>query len=204
VAIPGLRGGIEYGEAWARAAEKTRKQVTFDDFIAAAEWLVAEKITEPRKLAISGASNGGLLVAAAMTQRPDLFGAVVVEVGVLDMLRFHLAGQGEGWTGVYGSPAVPEEFRALHAYSPVHNVKPGTSYPPTLVVTGENDTRVVPWHSYKFVAALQAAQAGPGPILLNLQTTSGHGGGTTLSAKLRGRADKYGFIMKALGVPWPP
>ncbi|MDI1442466.1 prolyl oligopeptidase family serine peptidase [Polyangium sp. 6x1] len=204
VAIPGLRGGSEYGEGWALVAEKTRKQVTFDDFIAAAEWLVAEKITSPRKLAISGASNGGLLVAAAMTQRPDLFGAVVVEVGVLDMLRFHLVGQGEGWTGVYGSPTVPEEFRALLAYSPVHNVKPGTNYPPTLVVTGENDTRVVPWHSYKFVAALQAAQAGPGPILLNLQTTSGHAGGTTLSAKLRGRIDKYGFIMKALGMTLPP
>ncbi|UQA56759.1 prolyl oligopeptidase family serine peptidase [Polyangium aurulentum] len=204
LAIPGLRGGNEYGEAWARAAEKTRKQVTFDDFIAAAEHLVAQKITSPRKLAISGASNGGLLVAAAMTQRPDLFGAVVVEVGVLDMLRFHLVGQGEGWTGVYGSPTVPEEFRALLAYSPLHNVEPGTSYPPTFVITGENDARVVPWHSYKFVAALQAAQAGPAPVLLNVQGSSGHHGGTTRSATIRGRADKYGFLLKSLDVTLPP
>ncbi len=204
LAVPGLRGGSEYGEAWARAAEKTKKQVTFDDFIAAAEWLVAQKITSPRKLAISGASNGGLLVAAAATQRPDLFGAVAVEVGVLDMLRFHLAGQGEGWTGAYGSPAVPEEFRALYAYSPVHNVKPGARYPATIVITGENDTRVIPWHSYKFVAALQAAQAGPAPVLLDLQTTSGHGGGTTLSAKVRNQANKLAFLLKALEVAPPP
>jgi prolyl oligopeptidase len=203
IAVPCLRGGGEYGEAWTKAAEKTRKQTTFDDFIAAGEWLVAQKITSPRKLAISGASNGGLLVAASMIQRPDLFGAVVVEVGVLDMLRFHLSGQGAGWQGPYGSPDVPEEFRALYAYSPLHNLKPGASYPPTLVVTGENDNRVVPWHSYKFTAALQAAQGGPAPVLLKLQATAGHGGGTTLSSKIRDRADVYAFLLKTLDVPLP-
>jgi prolyl oligopeptidase len=204
LAVPGLRGGIEYGEAWAKAAEKTKRQVTFDDFIAAGEWLVAQKITSPKKLATNGASAGGLLVAAAMVQRPDLFGAVVAEVGVLDMLRFHLTGQGAGWQGIYGSPDVPEEFRALYAYSPYHNVKPGTAYPPTLVVTGENDNRVVPWHSYKFAAALQAAQAGPAPVLLKLQSSAGHGGGTTLSARMRDRADVYAFLFKTLDVPPPP
>jgi prolyl oligopeptidase len=203
-ALANLRGGSEYGEAWHQAGMLANKQNVFDDFIAAAEWLIAQKITSPRKLAISGASNGGLLVAAAMTQRPDLFGAVAVEVGVLDMLRFHLAGQGEGWTGFYGSPTVPDEFRALLAYSPLHNVKPGTRYPPTIVITGDHDARVVPWHSYKFTAALQAAQAGPAPILLNVQTTSGHGGGTTLSAAVRDRADKHAFLLKALEVPPPP
>ncbi|HEU4406691.1 MAG TPA: prolyl oligopeptidase family serine peptidase [Polyangiaceae bacterium] len=204
LAIPCLRGGSEYGEAWSKAAEKTRRQVTFDDFIAAGEWLVAQKITSPKKLATDGASAGGLLVAAAMVQRPDLFGAVVVEVGVLDMLRFHLTGQGAGWQGIYGSVDVRDEFRALYAYSPYHNVKPGTKYPATLVVTGENDNRVVPWHSYKFAAALQAAQAGPAPVLLKLQSTAGHGGGTTLSAKMRERADVYGFLFKVLDAPRRP
>lgn len=204
LAVPALRGGSEYGAAWAAAAEKTRKQVTFDDFIAAAEWLVAQKITSPARLAIAGASNGGLLVASASTQRPELFGAVLVEVGVLDMLRFHRSGQGGGWQGFYGSPSVPEEFRALLAYSPLHNVRPGTRYPATLVVTGENDARVVPWHSYKFVAALQAAQAGPAPVLLKVQSTAGHGGGTTLSSRARDEADKFAFLCKALGVPAPP
>ncbi|HEU4411251.1 MAG TPA: prolyl oligopeptidase family serine peptidase [Polyangiaceae bacterium] len=203
LAVPCVRGGGEYGEAWARAAEKTKKQVTFDDFIAAAEWLVAQKITSPRRLAIAGASNGGLLVAAAATQRPDLFAAVVVEAGVLDMLRFHLTGQGEGWTGAYGSPEAPDEFRALFAYSPVHNVKPGARYPATLVVTGENDGRVAPWHSFKFAAALQAAQAGPAPVLLYLETMAGHAGGTTLSAAIRNKADKYAFVMRALEVQPP-
>lgn len=200
LAIPGLRGGSEYGEAWARAAQKTRKQVTFDDFLAAAEWLIAEKITSPGKLAIAGASNGGLLVGAALTQRPDLFGAVLVEVGVLDMLRFHLAGQGAGWQQFYGSPEVAEEFHALLAYSPVHNVRPGTQYPAVLVVTGENDTRVVPWHSYKFVAALQAAQAGTAPILLHLESSAGHGGGTMLSAEIQSRAEQYAFLLETLNV----
>jgi prolyl oligopeptidase len=200
LALPCLRGGDEFGEAWSKAAEKTRKQVTFDDFIAAAEWLIAEKITTPSRLAIQGASNGGLLVGAAVTQRPDLFGAAVVEAGVLDMLRFHLVGQGAGWQGIYGSPDVPEEFRALHAYSPVHNVEPGTRYPAIMVVTGENDSRVAPWHSYKFVAALQAAQTGPAPVLLELGTDAGHFGATTLTAQLRERADVYAFLLEVMDV----
>jgi prolyl oligopeptidase len=203
LAIPGVRGGSEYGEAWIKAADKTHRQVTFDDFIAAAEYLIAQKITSTKKLSISGGSNGGMMVAAVMMQRPELFAAVVPEVGVHDMLRFHLAGQGAGWQGFYGSVNVPEEFRALYAYSPYHNVKPGTVYPATLIVTGENDNRVVPWHSYKFTAALQAAQAGPAPILLKLQSVSGHSGGTTFSAKARERAEIYGFLFKVLDVKPP-
>ena len=202
LAIPVIRGGTEYGEAWAKAAEKTHRQVAFDDFIAAAEWLIAQRITSAPKLAIAGGSNGGLLVAAVAVQRPDLFGAVVVKVGVLDMLRFHLAGQGAGWQGVYGSPDVAEEFRALRAYSPVHNAKPG-HYPAILVVTGENETRVAPWHSFKFVAALQASQRGPAPILLYLEANAGHFGAVTQSASLANRADEFVFIRKALDAPLP-
>jgi prolyl oligopeptidase len=200
LAVPCLRGGAEYGEAWHQAAIKTRKQTTFDDFIAAAEWLVAHRYTRPGRLLITGASNGGLLVGAALTQRPDLFGAVVIHVGVLDMLRFQLAGQGEGWEGDFGSIRNPEEFRALHAYSPLHHLKPGTPYPPTLVVTGDHDTRVAPWHSFKFLAALQAAQGGPAPVLLKLESTAGHGGGTRLKARLEDTADIYTFVLASLGV----
>ncbi len=200
LAEPCLRGGGEYGETWHQAATGIRKQTTFDDFIAAAQWLIAQRYTRAGRLMITGASNGGLLVGAALTQRPDLFGAVVIRVGVLDMLRFQLAGQGEGWQGDYGSIDVPEEFRALLAYSPLHSVKPGTSYPPTLVVTGDHDTRVAPWHSFKFLAALQAAQAGPAPVLLKLESTAGHGGGTRLRARVADTADTYAFVLKALGV----
>ncbi|MFT3771736.1 MAG: prolyl oligopeptidase family serine peptidase [Minicystis sp.] len=196
-----IRGGPEYGEAWQKAAEKTHRQIAFDDFIAAAEHLIAARYTSPAKLAIAGASNGGLLVAAAATQRPDLFGAVVVKVGVLDMLRFHLAGQGAGWQGVYGSPDVAEEFRALRAYSPVHNVKPGTRYPSMLVVTGDHETRVAPWHSFKFVAALQAAQRGPAPVLLYLEADAGHFGATTLTAGVTNEAEVLAFVRNALNAP---
>jgi prolyl oligopeptidase len=203
LAVPCLRGGAEYGEAWHQAAVRTHKQTTFDDFIAAAEWLVARRYTRPARLAIRGASNGGLLVAAALTQRPDLFGAVVVHVGVLDMLRFQLAGQGRGWQGDYGSVAVPEEFRALYAYSPLHHVRNGTSYPAVLVVTGDHDTRVAPWHSFKFLAALQAAQAGPAPVLLKLEGTAGHGGGTRLKARIADTTDIAAFLLEALGVAPP-
>jgi prolyl oligopeptidase len=200
LAVACLRGGAEYGEAWHQAAVRTRKQTTFDDFLATAEWLVAHRYTRPGRLVITGASNGGLLVGAALTQRPDLFGAAVVRVGVLDMLRFHLVGQGRGWQGDYGSVDVPEEFRALLAYSPVHNLHPGTTYPATVVVTGDHDTRVAPWHSFKFTAALQAAQGGPAPILLKIDDTAGHGGGTRLRARVEDNASVYAFVLGALGV----
>jgi prolyl oligopeptidase len=202
LAMPVIRGGTEYGEAWARAAEKTHRQVAFDDFIAAAEWLIAQRFTSAGKLAIAGASNGGLLVAAVAVQRPELFGAVVVKVGVLDMLRFPRTGQGAGWQGVYGSPGVAEEFRALRAYSPVHNVKPGR-YPAILVITGDNETRVAPWHSFKFVAALQAAQRAAAPILLYLESDAGHSGAVTQSARLANEAGVFAFIRQALDAPLP-
>jgi prolyl oligopeptidase len=177
-------------------------EVAFDDFIAAAEWLIAQQITSAGKLAIAGASNGGLLVAAVAVQRPELFGAVVVKVGVLDMLRFPLTGQGAGWQGVYGSPDVAEEFRALRAYSPVHNVKPAR-YPAMLVVTGENETRVAPWHSFKLVAALQAAQRAAAPILLYLERDAGHFGAVTESARWSNEAAALGFIRRALDASLP-
>ena len=179
VAIAGLRGGGEYGEAWHKAGTKTHKQVVFDDFIAAGEWLIANKYTSKEKLGVYGGSNGGLLIGAVVTQRPDLFAAAASLSGVLDMIRFPLFGQGAGWEGDYGSPEDEDELKALFAYSPVHNTHPGTHYPATLVVTADHDVRVAPLHSYKFAAALQAAQAGDAPVLLRVETTSGHGGGTT-------------------------
>jgi prolyl oligopeptidase len=202
LAIAVIRGGTEYGEAWAHAAEKTHRQVAFDDFIAAADWLIAQRITSAPKLAIAGGSNGGLLVAAVAVQRPELFGAVVVKVGVLDMLRFHLAGQGAGWQGVYGSPDVAEEFRALRAYSPVHNARPAR-YPAILVVTGENETRVAPWHSFKLVAALQAAQRGAAPILLQLEADAGHFGAVTQQGRLANEAAVFAFVREALRAELP-
>jgi prolyl oligopeptidase len=162
-AQPNLRGGGEYGEAWHQAGTKLNKQKVFDDFIAAAEWLVANGYTNPSKLAISGGSNGGLLVGACLTQRPDLFAAALPAVGVFDMLRFHKFTIGWAWISEYGSPEDPEEFKALYAYSPLHNLKPGTAYPATLITTADHDDRVVPAHSFKFAAALQAAQGDPSP-----------------------------------------
>ena len=158
-AQPNLRGGGEYGEAWHKAGTKLQKQNVFDDFIAAAEWLIANKYTRPDQLAIQGGSNGGLLVGAVMTQRPELFGACLPAVGVMDMLRFHKFTEGRDWVDDYGSSDNPEEFKALLAYSPYHNIKPGTCYPATLVTTADTDDRVVPGHSFKFAAALQH---GPG------------------------------------------
>ena len=177
--------------------------MVFDDFIAAGEWLIAQHYTSTPKLAILGGSNGGLLVGACITQRPDLYGAAVAAVGVMDMLRFNKFGQGAGWMGDYGSPQDPEEFKALYAYSPVHNVRPGTNYPPTLIITGDHDTRVFPMHSFKFAAALQAAQAGPAPVLLFLEKASGHGGGRTTSQAVDQWASIFAFLIKNLGMGGP-
>ena len=199
-AIANIRGGGEYGEKWHRQAIRAHKQVVFDDFIAAAEWLIAQHYTSTPRLAILGGSNGGLLVGACMTQRPELYGAAVAAVGVMDMLRFDRFGQGAGWTGDYGSPQDPADFKALYAYSPVHNVHPGTKYPATLIITGDHDTRVMPMHSFKFVASLQAAQAGPAPVLLFLEGASGHGGGRTTSRAIEQNANIYAFLIRNLGV----
>jgi prolyl oligopeptidase len=174
--------------------------VVFDDFIAAAEWLIAQRYTSASRLAIYGRSNGGLLVGACLTQRPDLFAAAAVQVGVLDMLRFNRFGQGAGWEGDYGSPADPDEFRALYAYSPTHNVHSGTRYPATLVITGDHDTRVMPMHSFKFTAALQAAQAAPAPVLLAVDLSSGHGGAETVTQAIAQSADMYAFLARNLGM----
>ncbi|MGC1730010.1 MAG: prolyl oligopeptidase family serine peptidase [Steroidobacteraceae bacterium] len=195
-----IRGGGEFGEAWHRQAIRTHKQVVFDDFIAAAEWLIAQHYTSSPKLAIYGRSNGGLLVGACLTQRPDLYGAAVPQVGVLDMLRFDKFGQGAGWEGDYGSPDDPADFHALYAYSPVHNVHPGTRYPATLIITGDHDTRVMPMHSFKFAAALQAAQAGTAPVLLEVERDSGHGGAETVTHAIALNADIYAFLAQNLGL----
>jgi prolyl oligopeptidase len=200
-AIANIRGGGEYGEAWHRQAILTHKQVVFDDFIGAAEWLIGAGYTSVPRLAIYGRSNGGLLVGACLTQRPDLFGAAVPQVGVLDMLRFNRFGQGAGWEGDYGSPQDAEQFKALYAYSPVHNVRAGVHYPATFVITGDHDTRVMPMHSFKFAAALQAAQAGSAPILLAVDLSSGHGGGETVTQAITQKADMYAFLLKNLAMP---
>jgi prolyl oligopeptidase len=203
-ALANIRGGGEYGEAWHRQAIRTHKQVVFDDFIAAAEWLIAQRYTSVPRLAIHGRSNGGLLAGACLTQRPDLFGAAIVQVGVLDMLRFNRFGQGAGWEGDYGSPQDPQEFAALRAYSPVHNVHHGTHYPATLVITGDHDTRVMPMHSFKFAAALQAAQGGSAPVLLAVDLSSGHSGGETVTQAIEQSADAYAFLVQNLGMQSQP
>ena len=162
--------------------------------------MIAGHYTSVRRLAIHGRSNGGLLVGACLTQRPELFGAAVAQVGVLDMLRFNRFGQGAGWEGDYGSPQDRQEFRALYAYSPLHNVRRGVHYPATMVVTGDHDTRVMPMHSFKFAAALQAAQAGRAPILLAVDLSSGHGGGETVTQAIEQSADIYSFLVQNLGM----
>jgi prolyl oligopeptidase len=199
-ALASIRGGGEYGEAWHRQGTRTHKQVVFDDFAAAAQWLIAQHYTSVQRLAIHGRSNGGLLVGACLTQHPELYGAAIVQVGVLDMLRFNRFGQGAGWEGDYGSPDDPEEFRALLRYSPVHNVRRGARYPPTLVITGDHDTRVMPMHSFKFAAALQAAQRGPAPLLLSVDRSSGHGGGETVTQAIAQSADIYAFLAANLAM----
>jgi prolyl oligopeptidase len=198
--VVNIRGGGEYGEDWHRAAMRTHRQVGYDDFIAAGEWLVANKYTAREHLGIIGTSGGGMLVGAVLVQRPELFGAAVPIAGVLDLLRFQLFGQGAGWQGDMGSPEEASEFPTLHAISPLHNIRAGTTYPPTLVITSDHDVRVAPLHSYKFAAALQHAQAGPAPILLKVETESGHGGGSTLAQKIEQSTDWLGFLGETLGL----
>ena len=199
-AVANLRGGSEYGEEWHKAGTKLKKQNVFDDFIAAAEYLIAQKYTSTPKLAIEGRSNGGLLVGAVLNQRPDLFGAALPGVGVMDMLRFQKFTVGQGWTTDYGSSDNPEEYKALRKYSPLHNIKEGTRYPPTFVVTADHDDRVVPGHSFKYTAAMQHAQAGDAPILIRIETRAGHGGGKPVNKVIEETGDEYAFLWKALGM----
>jgi prolyl oligopeptidase len=193
-AQPNLRGGGEYGEQWHLAGTKLKKQNVFDDFIAAAEWLIDNKYTSTPKLAVRGRSNGGLLIGAVLTQRPDLFGVTLPEVGVMDMLRFHKFTIGWAWTSDYGSSDNAEEFKALYAYSPLHNLKPGTKYPPTLIATSDHDDRVVPGHSFKFAATMQADQAGPAPVLIRIETKAGHGAGKSITKLIDETADTWAFV----------
>ena len=198
LAVASLRGGGEYGTAWHDDGRLENKQHVFDDLAACARWLAASGWTRPGRIGIIGRSNGGLLVGASITQHPELFGAAVAEVGVMDMLRFHRFTIGWGWTSDYGSPDDPEQFRTLLAYSPLHNVRPGTAYPPTLITTGDHDDRVVPGHSFKFAAALQAAQAGDGVILIRVDTDAGHGLGKPVHKLIDERADVLAFLELAL------
>jgi prolyl oligopeptidase len=199
-AQPNLRGGGEYGEEWHEAGTLLRKQNVFDDFIGAAEWLIANKYTSPGKLAIRGGSNGGLLVGACVTQRPDLFGAALPAVGVMDMLRFHKFTIGWAWTSDYGSSDDANQFKALYAYSPLHNLKPGTKYPATFITTADHDDRVVPGHSFKFAATMQADQAGSAPILIRIETKAGHGAGKPISKLIEEAADTWAFAAKNLNM----
>jgi prolyl oligopeptidase len=199
-AVANLRGGGEYGEEWHQAGIKLKKQNVFDDFIAAAEWLVANRYTTAPRLAISGGSNGGLLVGACMTQRPELFGAALPAVGVMDMLRFHKFTIGWAWTSDYGSSEKPDEFKALHAYSPLHHLRKGVCYPATLVTTGDHDDRVVPAHSFKFAARLQEVQSCANPVLIRIETKAGHGAGKPTAKIIEENADKLAFLTRELGM----
>jgi prolyl oligopeptidase len=201
LAVASLRGGGEYGKAWHDAGRLANKQNTFDDFAACLRWLAESGWTRPDRIAISGRSNGGLLVGATITQHPELYGAALAEVGVMDMLRFHLFTIGWGWTSDFGSPDDAAEFRTLFAYSPLHNIRPDTDYPATLVTTGDHDDRVVPGHSFKFAAALQAAQAGDAPVLVRIDTDAGHGVGKPVHKLIDERADVLTFLELALESP---
>ena len=209
-AVANVRGGAEYGQAWYDAGRLANKQNVFDDFIAAAEYLVAARYTSTPKLAIAGGSNGGLLVGACLTQRPDLFGAALPAVGVLDMLRYHKFTIGWAWKSDYGDPDTPEGFAINIGYSPLHTIRPGTRYPATLITTADHDDRVVPLHSFKFAAALQAAQAGPAPVLIRIETEAGHGAGKPTDKQIGERADVLAFLARELKMtlpgphgPWP-
>jgi prolyl oligopeptidase len=201
-----LRGGSEYGEEWHQAGMLDRKQNVFDDFIAAAEYLIAERYTSPPKLAIGGGSNGGLLVGAVLNQRPELFGAALPAVGVMDMLRFHKFTIGWAWVTEYGSADSVAQFPALYRYSPIHNMKPGTQYPATLITTADHDDRVVPGHSFKYAATLQATQAGAQPVLIRIETKAGHGAGKPTAKIIEEQTDRWAFLVHNLRMqlPAPP
>jgi prolyl oligopeptidase len=199
-ALANIRGGSEYGEAWHQAGMRAKKQNVFDDFIAASEWLIANKYTSTPKLAIFGGSNGGLLIGAVLNQRPDLFGAAMPAVGVMDMLRFQNFGFGTQWVGEYGSSANPEDFKVLRAYSPLHNIRKGAQYPPTLITTSDHDDRVMPGHSLKYAATLQQAQEGPAPILIRIETRAGHGAGKPTTKQIDEWADRFVFLKNALKI----
>ena len=198
--VANLRGGAEYGKSWWANGAKLKKQNVFDDFIAAGEHLIAKNYTSPSKLAIQGGSNGGLLVGAVLNQRPDLFGAALPAVGVMDMVRFTEFTVGAAWKSDYGDPKKPDEFKALYAYSPLHNIKPGTKYPATMVTTSDHDDRVFPAHSFKYAAALQEAQAGSAPVLIRIETKAGHGAGKPTTKVIQEQADIYAFLVKSLGM----
>lgn len=197
-AVANLRGGSEYGEAWHQAGMRAKKQNVFDDFIAAGEWLIANKYTSTPKLAIFGGSNGGLLIGAVLNQRPDLFGAAMPAVGVMDMLRFQKFGFGTQWVGEYGTSDNPEDFKLLRAYSPLHNIRQGVQYPPTLITTSDHDDRVMPGHSLKYAATLQQAQEGPAPILIRIETRAGHGAGKPTTKQIDEWADRFAFLKSSL------
>jgi len=200
LAIPNLRGGGEYGRDWHEGGMKANKQNVFDDFIAAAQWLIDNKYTSSKHLAIAGGSNGGLLVGACMTQRPELFAAAMPEVGVMDMLRYHKFTIGWAWVSEYGSADDAEQFKVLRAYSPLHNIKPDTHYPATMIITADHDDRVVPAHSFKFAAELQRAQAGDAPVLIRIETKAGHGAGKPTDKQIAVAADRWAFLVKVLGI----
>lgn len=202
--VANLRGGGEFGEQWHRAGMKARKQNVFDDFIAVAQQLIDSGYTSPRKLAIAGGSNGGLLVGACMTQRPDLFAVALPAVGVMDMLRYQYFTVGWGWCVEYGNSELPEEFAWLYAYSPLHNIRPGGDYPATLITTADHDDRVVPAHSFKFAATLQAAQKGDRPILIRIDSAAGHGMGKPLSKKIEEQTDQLAFLFENTATPYHP
>ena len=202
-AVACLRGGGEYGKEWHDAGRLARKQNVFDDFIAAAEYLVAERYTTSPKLAIAGGSNGGLLVGAVLNQRPELFGAALPAVGGMDMLRFQLFTIGWAWKSDYGSSETAQGFKTLYAYSPLHNIRPGTKYPAVLVTTADHDDRVVPAHSFKYAATLQGAQAGEAPILIRIETRAGHGAGKPTSKIIEEAADRYAFLVRNLRMTPP-
>ncbi len=202
-AVANLRGGAEYGEEWHQAGMREKKQNVFDDFIACAEWLIEKRYTNPDGLAIEGGSNGGLLVGAVINQRPELFGAALPAVGVMDMLRYHKFTIGWAWVPEYGSSENEDDFQTLFAYSPLHNIRSGEKYPAVLVTTGDHDDRVVPGHSFKYAAALQAAQGGESPILIRIETRAGHGAGKPMSMVIDEVADKYAFLTKTLRMSIP-
>jgi prolyl oligopeptidase len=193
-AMPNLRGGGEYGEKWHQAGMLLNKQNVFDDFIAAGEYLIKEGYTSKEKLAIAGGSNGGLLVGAAMTQRPDLFAVAFPAVGVMDMLRYHKFTVGKGWIPEYGSADDSKYFEYLKSYSPLHNLKPGVKYPATMVTTADHDDRVVPAHSFKFAAQLQKSHVGDNPVLIRIETDAGHGAGKPTSKIIEEQADMWSFF----------